>query len=340
MKKLIVLGLAGLLSLPVVSVAQKRTTTTKKKATTTTAKSSAASAAQEKARQEELARQQQEAAASQRSQQLLAKSDSANPSVRPIPASDVMFKKTVWRLIDLREKQNKPMFSPGKEITKLIVDAVKRGELQPYATDSLNRPITPQEFLTAISPAQGGATVLTEEEKKAGFGTADAAAADDGWGAPAAPAKGGKTAAAAPMTASNELFANQLYQLELKEDVVFDKKRSRLYHDIQSLTITVPSKFDPLGIEKTAASFKFSELAKVFKAHPDEAIWFNQQNDAQHKNLADAFDLWLFSSYITKVSNVNNERLDEVYGGGKKGLLAAQQAMEELIEFEYSLWSY
>ncbi|QHL89408.1 gliding motility protein GldN [Nibribacter ruber] len=251
-----------------------------------------------------------------------------------------MFKKTVWRLIDLREKQNKPMFSPGKEITKLIVDAVKRGELQPYATDSLNRPITPQEFLTAISPAQGGATVLTEEEKKAGFGTADAAAADDGWGAPAAPAKGGKTAAAAPMTASNELFANQLYQLELKEDVVFDKKRSRLYHDIQSLTITVPSKFDPLGIEKTAASFKFSELAKVFKAHPDEAIWFNQQNDAQHKNLADAFDLWLFSSYITKVSNVNNERLDEVYGGGKKGLLAAQQAMEELIEFEYSLWSY
>ncbi|WP_082780298.1 gliding motility protein GldN [Rufibacter sp. DG15C] len=340
MKKLIVLGLAGLLSLPVVSVAQKRTTTTKKKTTTTTAKSSAATAAQEKARQEELARQQQEAAASQRSQQLLAKSDSANPSARPIPASDVMFKKTVWRLIDLREKQNKPMFSPGKEITKLIVDAVKRGELQPYATDSLNRPITPQEFLAAISPDQGGATALTEEEKKAGFGTADVAT-DDGWGAPATPAKGGKTAAAAaPMTASNELFANQLYQMELKEDVIFDKKRSRLYHDIQAISITVPSKYNALGIEKPAASFKYSELAKVFKAHPDEALWFNQQNDAQHKNLSDAFDLWLFSSYITKVSNVGNERLDEVYGSGKKGLLAAQQAMEELIEFEYSLWSY
>ncbi|GAA4310805.1 gliding motility protein GldN [Nibribacter koreensis] len=340
MKKLIVLGVAGLLSLPMVSVAQKRTTTTKK-STTTQAKSAAATAAQEKARQEELARQQQEAAASQRSQQLLAKSDSANPSARPIPPSDVMFKKTVWRLIDLREKQNKPMFSPGKEITKLIVEAVKRGELQPYATDSLNRPITAQEFLTAISPAQGGATVLTEEEKKAGF-TADAAVADDGWGAPAKPAtKGGKAAATpAPMTASNELFANQLYQLELKEDVIFDKKRSRLYHDIQAITITVPSKFDPLGIEKTAASFKFSDLHKVFKAHPDEALWFNQMNDAQHKNLADAFDLWLFSSYITKVSNVGNERLDEVYGSGKKGLLAAQQAMEELIEFEYSLWSY
>ncbi|MBA9076184.1 MULTISPECIES: gliding motility protein GldN [Rufibacter] len=337
MKKLVVLGLAGLLSIPMVGTAQKRTT---KKATTTQSKTqsnAAAQAAQEKARQEELARQQEAQKQSEQAQLLMTTSAAANPSARPISPSDVMFKKTVWRAIDLREKQNKPMFSNGKQISKLIVDAVKRGELQAYRSDTLVTPISAQEFLANMTPAESGGG-LTEAEKAAGF---DAPAADDGWGAPA-PKKGGKsTAAAAPApVVSNELLPNELYKMELKEDVVFDKKRSRLYHDIQALTLIMPAKYNSLGFEKPIASFKFSDLVRVFRAHPEEAVWFNEQNNSQHKNLADAFDLWLFSSYITKVSNVNDARLDEVYGTGKKGLLAAQQAMEEMIEWEYSLWSY
>ncbi|MGV3540487.1 MAG: gliding motility protein GldN [Rufibacter sp.] len=340
MKKLIVLGLAGLLSIPVVSNAQKRTTTTKKPTTTkSTQTSAAAQAAKEKAQQEELARQQEAQRQSEQAQQLMSSSAAANPSARPIPASDVMFKKTVWRAIDLREKQNKPMFSSGKQISKLIVDAVKRGELQAYRSDTLATPISAQEFIANMTPADAGGG-LTAEEKAAGFDAP--AAADDGWGTPA-PKKGtkaGSTPAPATPVVSNELLPNELYKMELKEDVVFDKKRSRLYHDIQALTLIMPAKYNSLGFEKPIASFKFSDLVKVFRAHPEEAIWFNEQNNSQHKNLADAFDLWLFSSYITKVSNVNDSRLDELYGTGKKGLLAAQQAMEELIEFEYSLWSY
>ncbi|WP_240337116.1 type IX secretion system ring protein PorN/GldN [Rufibacter psychrotolerans] len=350
MKKLIVLGLAGLLSIPVVSTAQKRTT---KKSTTSTQRAqqnAAAQAAAEKARQEELERQQALQKQSEQAQQLMTTSAAANPSARPIPPSDVMFKKTVWRAVDLREKQNKPMFSPGKQITKLITDAVKRGELQAYRSDTLNTPISAQEFLTNLSPTNTGSGGLTEAEKAAGFDQPAAAddgwGNDDGWGTPAPKKNTTKTntkstaAPAAAVATGNELLPNELYKLEIKEDVVFDKKRSRLYHDIQAITLIMPARYNNLGFEKPIASFKYSDLEKVFRAHPDEAIWFNQQNDAQHKNLADAFDLWLFSSYITKVSNVNDERLEEVYGAGKKGLLAAQQAMEELIEFEYSLWSY
>ncbi len=253
-----------------------------------------------------------------------------------------MFKKTVWRAVDLREKQNLPMFSSGKQITKLITEAVKRGELQPYRSDTLNTPISAQEFFGNMTPAEtsGG---LTEAEKAAGF-DAPAAVEDDGWGTPAPAPKKTATkstaASTAVVTSGNELLPNELYKLEIKEDVVFDKKRSRLYHDIQAITLIMPAKYNSLGFEKPIASFKYSDLARVFRAHPEEALWFNSQNDAQHKNLADAFDLWLFSSYITKVSNVADARLEEQYGAGRKGLLAAQQAMEELIEFEYSLWSY
>jgi hypothetical protein len=78
----------------------------------------------------------------------------------------------------------------------------------------------------------------------------------------------------------------------------------------------------------------------MFRNNPDKAIWFNPQNDAQHKNLADAFELWLFNSYIVKVSNPSDARLDEIYGGQQQGILASQQAAADLIEYEYNLWSF
>lgn len=260
----------------------------------------------------------------------------SNPSARPIPEHDILFKKTVWRKIDLREKMNQPMFSQNREITKVIIDAVKSGELTAYKNDSVSTPLTREEFMGNMTPKEGAGEALTEEEIAAGFGKKAQAEEDDAWGA----ALGSKATNNNAGPISNEFFANQLYLLELKENVVFDKKRSRMYHDIQTISIKVPSTLNPLGFEQVVGTFKMSDLAKLFKANPETAIWYNAQNDAQHKNLADAFELWLFSSYITKISNTGDRDLATLYGGGKKGLYAAQQAAEALIEFEYSLWSY
>ncbi|WP_242926110.1 gliding motility protein GldN [Pontibacter vulgaris] len=267
--------------------------------------------------------------------QQVSNTQTSNPSARPIPEHDILFKKTVWRKIDLREKQNKPMFSENREITKVIINAVKSGELVAYKNDSLNTPLTREEFMTNMTPKEQEAG-LSEEEIAAGFGKQDKAKEDDEWGA----ALGDSKATQATGPVSNEFFPKQLYLLELKENAVFDKKRSRMYHDIQSISIKVPSTLNPLGFEQNVGTFKMSDLVKVFKSNPETAIWYNAQNDAQHKNLSDAFDLWLFSSYITKISNPGDRGLADIYGGGKKGLLAAQEAAEALIEYEYSLWSY
>ena len=86
--------------------------------------------------------------------------------------------------------------------------------------------------------------------------------------------------------------------------------------------------------------FKYSDLVKVFRNNPQNAIWFNAQNDAQHKNLADAFELWLFNSYITKVSNPSDNMLSDTFGGQREGILAAQQTSADLVEYEYNLWSF
>jgi len=88
-------------------------------------------------------------------------------SIRPIHESDVMYQKTLIRAVDLREKQNKPMFSQNKWITKLIIEAVKRGDITPYTTDSLQEgsKLTIDEFTKAMSI--GGAVPTTMEVQDA-----------------------------------------------------------------------------------------------------------------------------------------------------------------------------
>ncbi|MEJ7661906.1 MAG: hypothetical protein WKG07_21170 [Hymenobacter sp.] len=53
------------------------------------------------------------ACAERRRAQEQATSTVSTGAIREIPPSDQMFRKTIWRAIDLREKQNRPMFSDG-----------------------------------------------------------------------------------------------------------------------------------------------------------------------------------------------------------------------------------
>lgn len=306
-----------------------------------------------------------------------ATSTATTGAIRQIPVSDQMFRKTIWRAIDLREKQNRPMFSDGKEISRVIIDAVKRGELTPYKNDSVTSTFTAGEMAAnmsyaieaPISPdADGGdwgAPAAKSSTKKKPV--------DDGWGAPIPstpkPAtkrvavldskgkpvkKNGKTvyktvpvssvavAPPPPPKTTEEYRPKDIYQMELTEEMIFDKKRSRMYHQIKTVSLKLPSTLasNTSGLEKNIATFKYSDLVKVFRNNPQTAIWFNAQNDAQHKNLADAFELWLFNSYITKVSNPAGDDLASQYGSEREGLLAAQQTAADLVEYEYNLWSF
>ncbi len=246
-----------------------------------------------------------------------------NPlSVRPIHVSDIMWKKTLIRAIDLREKQNKPLFSRNREITRLLIDAVTKGDVTPYANDSLDRKITIDEFNEGIKiPIEGGE--LTAEEKEIALANGDSSVLQTGG--------------------PSYYFPTDLYQMEIKEDLIFDKQRSRLYYDIIAVTMYVPADHpqNVKGIQQVIASFSYKDLVeKVFKDNP-KAIWFNVQNDQQHKNLADAFDLRLFSSYIIKVSNPNDSYLVDIYGGDQiKGIMSSQWAAMELLEFEHNLWEF
>jgi gliding motility associated protien GldN len=242
-----------------------------------------------------------------------------------------MFKKTIWESIDLREKQNKPFMAVNNEITKFIFEAVKAGLLTPYKTDSVITKLSVEEFIANISASGNKMTAdeIAAEKKRI---------QDDAFLTKAE--KQTQIAALTSGGGAQEFSPSTFTTMELKEDVIFDKERSRLYFDIQALTIILPAdKNGDAGVDKPVASFRYKDLQRIFKNNPN-AIYFNAQNNAAHKNLSDAFDLRLFSGRIVKISNPNDEFLVTTYDGDRKGLLAADWIRQQLMEFEHNLWEF
>lgn len=321
-------------------------------------------------------------------------------SSRPISDEDVMMKRTLWRRVDLKEKQNISMFSKNNEITRYLLEAAKAGLLDAYTNDSCATKLTTEEIHKRILiPNQVAG--LSAEEIAAGFGKpAAAGTADDGWGAKpkAEPAKQTenttddgwgsptkkdtkkevaveddgwgppkkkttkkgkkgevvkeepKVVEPAPVVdnfaeqslaaTEEEYFPEQLSILEIREDWTFDKKRSRLYNDIQTLSIVLPSEQTATGLELPVASFRYKDVERLFRSDPKKYIWYNTHNTAQNKNLADAFDLRLFYGRITKFSNANDRAFLDIYGGDKEALIKSLNYEQELMELEHGLWEY
>lgn len=255
-----------------------------------------------------------------------------NPnSVHPVHKSYKMYSKTIWRRIDLEEKQNLPFFSRNKELSTVIMNAVKSGLLFPYTNDSLNVRMSKETFLENLKmPEEEGG--LTEDELEMGFGDDDFGFGDDFGGD-----EGGEEQA----LGADEFSSRDFSVVELKEDMFFDRMRSRMYYDIHALTLFLPADRNPALFEKPLASFRYKDLVELFRKLPDEAVWYNAQNSAEDKNFADAFQLRLFSSMLTKYANPSDERVVEIYSKSRKaGIVASQKIDHDIVEFEGELWEY
>lgn len=266
-------------------------------------------------------------------------------STAGIPDYDIMYKKKLWRRMDLKEKQNRSFFAYNNEITKIIIEAVEAGVLFPYKNDSLKTRMSKEEFLENLKmPAYGG-DELTEEEKAMGF-TEDDGWGDDGWGDEGdtgwGDEEGGTDEEATEVASADYFFPNDISVLEIVEDWIFDKRRSRLFYDIQSIKLILPAeKFPETGLQREVATFKYKDLEDLFRSMPEEALWFNPQNSAEHKNLADAFLLRLFSARLIKVANPEDSYISDIYNSSpKEGLIASQKIEQELLELEHELWEY
>ena len=284
------------------------------------------------------------------------KGSNPNPhSAYPIVDADIQYKTKIWRKMDLKEKINQPFFSNNNEISKFLIEGVRLGLLKPYKNDSLKTVLTSEEFAERMR--NKGIVIAAEysdAEKAAGLGGKSSSTkssgsnegADDGWGG--APTKetpksgDDKSKDSGDNSGSSEDYdylPKDLTLLEIREDVIIDRKRSRLYFDIQSLTLKAPaSESSGTGIEEEVASFSFKEVHEYFKNRKD-CVWFNPNNEMQHRNMADAFDLRFFTAPIIKKGNGADKFITDEQGmTAQKALIKSLKLEQQIQDKEAEMW--
>jgi gliding motility associated protien GldN len=234
-----------------------------------------------------------------------------------------MFKKEVIRAIDLREKQNQPLYSAERELSKLLMDATLNGTIRPYSSDSLSsgKTLSIADFQKRITIDNGEVeqdTAYMDEYEKQEY----------------------LENLANQNPTADYFFGKDLYQIELTEIIYFSSESSEMRYKIKAITIFLPAEHpnNIRGIQQPIATYDFDAVMKAFENNPN-AIWYNPYNDSEHRSLANAFELRLFSSYIIKISNPNDDYItDQAGGNAKQGIIQSQEEAYDLLEFESNLW--
>jgi gliding motility associated protien GldN len=246
-----------------------------------------------------------------------------------VDESQIMFKKTVWRRMNLTQRQNRPFFSKNGEITKLLIEAVDKGLLTPYRTDSCVNFMPDITFNSNISIETGDNPFVGGGFAGGGFGDEDQeeqSEEDQG-----------------PQT--QRIPASVFTVLYLREELIFDRNRSRMYPYIRAITLALPADagttYNPQAFEKKLAHFRYDDVIDLFKTeYKDIAIYYNNQNQATHVNMADAFELRLFNAPITRISNSEGTDIRQEYDDPFQQLIIQQKYENDLMEYESELWEY
>lgn len=229
--------------------------------------------------------------------------------------SDVMFRKRIWREIDLREKVNMVFASPKSRLITVLTDAIQAGELTAYDASSTKDDVNGDEFSVVLKP----------EEAMAKFA--------DSVLVPIFDKDGNQTGT---VVKAGEFNPDSIVKFRIKEDWIFDKQRSV---------------FEP-RIVGIAPMIKISAAGQAFDEQPAFWIYFpearhllvtqavvNRNNDATGLSYDDIFMKRVFSSYIVKESNPEDLRIKD-YAVGIDRLYESERVKKELMDFEHDLWSF
>lgn len=249
--------------------------------------------------------------------------DIYNKKPMPLPTvreADVFWSKTLWRVLDLREKMNIPLYYPTIEmedrvnLINLLLKGIENGQLTPYDAR------TDDDFKIPMSFAQVkeifGAQATTQE--KINFDTGEKEM----------------------VTVSGDIRPDEIKQIMIKEEWYFDKQTSTL--NVRILGICPIREY----VREGDASGQI-QRGKVFWIYYPEArpllatnLVINPYNNARQNSFDDVFIKRLFSSYIVKESNMYNNRNISDYLQGKQAMLQSKKIEDEIFNYEQDLWEY
>jgi len=134
----------------------------------------------------------------------------------------------------------------------------------------------------------------------------------------------------------NTYTYRHLYQIEVGEDLVFDKQRSIPVYQIKYLTIFIPQDINYRGIHEPVATFRFQDCERIFLKN---AQLTNSFNSSPKFNFRDALLLHMYKSEIVKMGREEDLYFDQKYSDPAKAFIARKKSEEEVLEYFYKIYN-
>jgi gliding motility associated protien GldN len=243
---------------------------------------------------------------------------------KPIPyanvrEADVMWSKRVWRVINLKEKFNLPLYYPITSIKdrKSLFDVLKDAALNDSTVTCFSA--TDDEFQVPLSKSEVSAILVQWDS------THQTENPENPGEMMLSPIK-------------TEITSEDITKYWIKEDWFFDKQRSVMDVRILGILAVTAKKTengDDAGGDKPLFWVYYPEIRPIL-ANNDV---YMRHNDAERKSFDDLFWKRMFSSYIIKESNVYDRYIGD-YAVGIDGLLESEKIKEDIFEFEHDFWQY
>lgn len=222
--------------------------------------------------------------------------------------NDLLWEKRIWRLIDTREKMNLCFRYPGEHFFQILIDGIEQGEIQAFSpeSDAFKIPMQQQDIQNELVSMD---TIQVYDPT---------------------------TLDPSLQIVEHHLDPEKIIRYRLKEVWYFDKKHGSLKVRILGIA--------PMIVEQDEnGNFKY-ERPLFWVYYPECREWlarhhfYQQGNDHQQMSWEDLFEMRRFAGYITKESNVHDERLEDRLSGLDR-LLEAERINQEIFNFESDLWS-
>jgi len=248
------------------------------------------------------------------------------PEKKPVPYSyvreaDVMWRKDIWRSIDLRHRQNMPLryplegsMSDGKRYSLfgLIMEGIKSEEITPYQYNVITAWKDPFSIISSLEEVyrnSGGDTIWDDDNN----------------------------------FESVRQGMTDIMQFQIQEAWFFDKKHSTMNVRIVALAPIYYQRYDVVTGEMYPSPrylvpfvVSFEQCRRLFATHSV----YNPRNDAQAISFDDLFMQRRFSSTIIAESNEFGNRMLTSYKVGQDILLEAERIKGDLFKAEHDLWEY